>query len=313
MVSRLVVFAGNPLGIAHHAFRTREVDVNVTTLNPADHPSQKLTAQSLELLTDAALLRLPKTEHDRLLGRLRRNPPEIRRRHLPLQSVSELGIGMLGPRLFQRYLDGGIRHALDHGQLCPCTDIAARRVDAHAQFIGRTDRLAGRGNQRLLDQRKQRVAFDPALVLQVLQDSQQFAVHRFPLVLLSPIRPREQSRLRLPHLVRRGDVRTELPLSTPTRGKGHKGAEHKHTKTTCRLEALPRRGARPNGQWPSAQPDPSTCASRLGPAVHGNTAVSHRRSVAARRGYNTAKEKKAGRVAPTFPTNAVYLTHVDAL
>ena len=99
-----VVFLGrHPLPRRHHALELAEVDHHIAALEAADRARHDVAGAVLELLVDHLLLGLAQALHHRLLGRLRRDPPEILRRHVELHRVAGLAVRIAARGQFERH------------------------------------------------------------------------------------------------------------------------------------------------------------------------------------------------------------------
>jgi len=116
---------------------------------------------------------------DGLLGRLRRDAPEVARRDFDLDQVAQL---VVLPRIFRLGVVEGdflvaVAHEVHHLDAGERLDFQRLAVDFHAQVPHAADALAPGHLQSRLDQLGKRLAVQLALPLHVFKYGQQFVVH----------------------------------------------------------------------------------------------------------------------------------------
>jgi hypothetical protein len=131
-----------------------------------------------ELLVDHVLLDLADALHDRLAGGLRGNATEILRRHLDLELVANLGVGLELARLCKSDLVVRVLHLLDDERLRKRADVTRLRVDVDAQLTRDGKRLLRGGQQRAGNRLDKDVAADSSFALEVVEHGEHFSVHR---------------------------------------------------------------------------------------------------------------------------------------
>src|SRR5262245_65612545 len=76
-VARIVTLAGNLLALGQDGLGLADLEDHVALLDPVDHTPEDLALLALELLVDPVTLGVAHPLQDDLLGRLRRDPPEL--------------------------------------------------------------------------------------------------------------------------------------------------------------------------------------------------------------------------------------------
>src|SRR5690606_21830666 len=112
------------------------IDDDVRLLKSANSPADDLACSVLELLINHVLLNLADALIDGLAGSLGGDATEILRRHLDLEFLAGLDIGLGGSRLRDEDLVMGILDAIDRDQFGERTNRTGLRIDVDTKFTG---------------------------------------------------------------------------------------------------------------------------------------------------------------------------------
>src|SRR5262249_53134799 len=117
----------------------------------------------LKLGKDQLLLGLPDMLHERLFGVLRGNPTEICRGYFNFQFLPNLRIRLDPAGVEQRNLIVFGNDSVTDDELRKGPNVSVFWVNRTTELPGRSDRLLGGGNERLLDSRDQDIFADAFL------------------------------------------------------------------------------------------------------------------------------------------------------
>ena len=145
-----VLLSGHLLRWRHDRFHLAQIDHDAPVLVALHDTGHDVAFPVRELLVYQGPFGLADTLNDHLLGRLRGDPSEIFRRHLDLDDVVELVIGIDGLRVFERDLVRFIEHLVDYVFAGKDANFAGAlvQVDAHVERVAVMP-LIGRDNCRL--------------------------------------------------------------------------------------------------------------------------------------------------------------------
>ena len=158
----LVFLGRHALAVGEQRLEFAEVNRDVRPFETADGAADNVAGSVLELGVNELL-------HERLLGVLRGDAPEVGRSHLHFDFIAKLGVGFEAPGVKERNLVMLGSDLVGDDQLGERSDVAGFWVDGAAQFTGRTDGLFGRGQQRLFHGLHQDVFVDALLAFPIFQ------------------------------------------------------------------------------------------------------------------------------------------------
>ena len=165
----LVFLSRHALTVGEQRLEFAQVNRDVRTLETTDGATDDVAGPVLELGVNEFLFRAADVLHERLLGVLRGDAPEVGRSHLDFDFIAQLGVGFEAPGVKERNLVMLGSDLVGDDQLGERSDVAGFGVDGAAQFTGRTDRLFGRGQQRLFHGLHQDILVDALLAFPIFQ------------------------------------------------------------------------------------------------------------------------------------------------
>ena len=175
-----IVFLGeHTLAGRHDAFEFPEIDDHIRALEAANRACHNLAGAIFELVINHFPLDLAKALVDRLTGCLSGDAAEIAWRHLDLDLLARLGVGLDGAGLGKQNLLMRAGDFFSRDKLCHGTNGAALRIDLDAELAGARgetffrSRQDGCGNSFHED-----IAFDALLTLQQVQHCDEFGIHK---------------------------------------------------------------------------------------------------------------------------------------
>src|SRR5262249_33032423 len=178
-VAGVVALTGDLLALGQDRLGLADLENDVALLDAVDDPTEDLALFASELRVDALALGVPDFLKDDLLGRLRRDSPEILGRALLLDLELDIQIGLGVQLLRLREADLGLRvgHFLDDPLAQECRELTRLPVDLDTDVLGPGVRLTAGRLEGRLHRFKEDLLVDPLLPSDLLDDADQLPVH----------------------------------------------------------------------------------------------------------------------------------------